>query len=181
MEWGDPEVFAPLAFIRDHYVLRYANPAETALEIGPGGGRWTRYLRGFGRLYVVDYHLEVLRELKRNFGLPSLTFIRNNGCDFPEVPDASIDFLFSFGCFVHLDRNLIESYLKNMGRILKPGANAVIHYSDKTKTLAQTNPGFSDNTPDLMRQMVVQSGFRVVEEDLTTLWHSSIIHFTKIG
>jgi hypothetical protein len=41
------------------------------------------------------------------------------------------------------------------------------------------NLSFSDNTPGRMRQMVVQSGFRVLEEDLTTMWHSSIIRFAK--
>jgi len=179
MEWGDPETVSPLAFIRDQYVLRYVNPEQAALEIGPGGGRWTRYLRDFHRLYVVDYHPELLQELKKNFNPPNMTFIQNNGADFPGIQDGSIDFLFSFGCFVHLDAQLIEAYLKNMERILKPSANVVIHYSDKTKILAQMNPAFSDNTPGRMRQMVVQSGFRVVEEDLTTMWHSSIIRFAK--
>jgi len=179
MEWGDPETIRPLTFIRDQYVLRYVNPDQAALEIGPGGGRWTRYLRDFHRLYVVDYHPELLQELKKNFNPPNMTFIQNNGADFPGIQDGSIDFLFSFGCFVHLDAQLIEAYLKNMERILKPSANVVIHYSDKTKILAQMNPAFSDNTPGRMRQMVVQSGFRVVEEDLTTMWHSSIIRFAK--
>jgi len=79
---------------------------------------------------------------------------------------------------VHLDKHLIEAYLKDMRSIVKPGADIVIQYSDKTKIMAQLNNGFSDNTPDKMRQMVLNAGYKILEEDLTTMWHSSIIHFT---
>jgi hypothetical protein len=178
LEWGDPEVFGPLKFVRDRYVLPYVDCQRTALEIGPGGGRWTRYLLGFHRLYVVDYHPELLQELKKNFNRSNMQFINNRGTDFPGIADDSIDFLFSFGCFVHLEAHLIEEYLKNMRRILRQSGNAVIQYSDKNKIVAQLNSAFSENTPDRMRRMVVDSGFRVVEEDLTTMSHSSIIRFT---
>ena len=65
-----------------------------------------------------------------------------------------------------------------MKPLTKPGANIVIQYSDKTKIMAQLNEGFADNTPDEMRNMVQNTGYRILEEDLTTLWHSSIIRFT---
>ncbi|MGB0103104.1 MAG: class I SAM-dependent methyltransferase [Candidatus Sulfotelmatobacter sp.] len=151
---------------------------QVAVEIGAGGGRWTKYLLEFRELYIVDYHAELLREVRKKFDRPNMKFIRNNGCDFPGIPKASVDFVFSFGCFVHLDASLIKEYLGNFKDILKPGGSALVHYSDKTKLMARVNPGFSDNTPTLMRQMVSDAGFRIVEEDLTTLWHSSIIRFT---
>jgi ubiquinone/menaquinone biosynthesis C-methylase UbiE len=179
LEWGDPEVFRPLKFVRDQYLLPYVNPQHTAVEIGPGGGRWTRYLLGFGQLYVVDYHAELLQELKKHFNRPNMQFVHNHGTDFPGIADDSIDFIFSFGCFVHLDAHLIEQYLKNMRRILKGTGNALIQYSDKTKIIAQTNRGFAENNPDRMRKMVMESGFRILEEDLTTMWHSSIIRFSR--
>jgi len=177
LQWGDPEVFPPLQFVRNRYVRPYVSPDHVALEIGPGGGRWTRYLLGFRQLNVIDCHAELLQELKRNFRRDNMRFIVNNGCDFPGVPRESIDFVFSFACFVHLDAPLIEAYLKNIASILKRGGNAVIHYSDKSKIMAQINPNFSDNTPERMRQMVSQAGFTILEEDLTTMWHSSIIRF----
>jgi SAM-dependent methyltransferase len=176
--WGDPETASPLMWVRDHWLLDYVRPDQTALEIGPGGGRWTRYLLGFKQVYAVDYHQELLDQLKKNFNKPNVTFVKNNGTDFPSVPDASIDFLFTFGVFVHLDNPIIEAYLENMKRILKPGANAVIQYSDKRKILAQRIEGFADNDPDRMRAMVEAAGFTIVEEDLHTMWHSSIIRFT---
>ncbi|BAP55940.1 type 11 methyltransferase [Thioploca ingrica] len=181
LEWGDPEVLEPLKFIRDRYVIPYVNAKHYAVEIGVGGGRWTRYMLGFNKLYAVDYHQELLDELKKNFNKPNMEFIKNNGTDFPKIQDCSIDYLFSFGTFVHLDTPLIKAYLNNMKRILKSGANVVIHYSDKTKIMAQTGylkDGFSQNTPDKMRQMVLDADYKILEEDLTTMWHSSIIRFT---
>jgi cyclopropane fatty-acyl-phospholipid synthase-like methyltransferase len=108
-----------------------------------------------------------------------MVFVVNHGTDFPGVPEGSIDFLFSFDCFVHLERDLIDAYLKNIWHVLKPGGNAVIHYSDKSKVYAQVNGSFSENTPEQMRQMVVGAGFRILEEDLTTMPHSSIVRFTR--
>lgn len=178
LEWGDPEIVQPLQFIRDRYVLPYVNAEQNAVEIGPGGGRWTRYMLGFKKLYVVDYHADLLKELRKNFKKKNMEFIKNNGTDFPGIKERSIDYLFSFGTFVHLEVSLIEAYLMNMRPILKPGANVVIHYADKTKIMAQLNESFSENTPEKMRKMVSGAGYRLCEQDLTTMWHSSIIRFT---
>src|ERR1700685_3792102 len=70
LEWGDPQNLPALRWVRDHYLLPYVNPDHTAIEIGPGGGRWTRYLLGFERLYGIDYHQDLLDELACNFRAP---------------------------------------------------------------------------------------------------------------
>jgi hypothetical protein len=177
MEWGDPESMPPLTYVRDHYLLPYVTPTTTAVEIGPGGGRWTRYLLGAERVYAVDFHQELLDELKSNYRPKHLSFVKNNGNDFPGLPVGSIDFVFSFGTFVHLDIDTIDLYLRNIKALLKPSSNVVIHYSDKSKPLGKSNVGFSQNDPDTMRALVTDHGFFVYEEDLTTLWHSAVIRF----
>jgi len=178
LEWGDPDLVEPLAFIRDRYLLPYVKANQCGVEIGPGGGRWTQYLLGFKKLYVIDYYPELLGEVKRNFSRPNVIFIKNNGSDFPGIEERSVDFLFSFGTFVHLEAYLIEEYLNNMRWILKPGANIVIHYSDKTKIMARINDGFAENTPEKMRSLVLNAGYKICEEDVTSMWHSSVIRFT---
>jgi phospholipid N-methyltransferase len=178
LQWGDPETVAPLRFVRDRYVLPYVNARHVAVEIGPGGGRWTRYLLTFRTLYVVDYYAELLAELRKHYNRPNQVFVKNNGSDFPGIATNTVDYLFAFGTFVHLEADVIAQYLTSMKAILKPGANVVIQYSDKTKVMAQHENAFSDNTPETMRRMVATAGYRVLEEDLTTLWHSSIIRFT---
>jgi hypothetical protein len=43
--------------------------------------------------------------------------------------------------------------------------------------MAQINSGFSENDPVRMRQMVEAVGYRIVQEDTTSLWHSSVMRF----
>lgn len=177
LQWGDPETQGPQVYIRDHFVLPYVKPDQVALEIGPGGGRWTRYLLGFKRLYLVDYHAELLQELRERLNKPNMEFIVNNGTDFPGVAQRSVDYVLSIACFVHLEVPLIAAYLKNIARILNPGGNVVISYADKTKIGGQINPTFADNTPARMREMVSKVGFRILEEEHTILWNSGVIRF----
>jgi hypothetical protein len=86
LQWGDPQAHPALGWVRDHYLLPYVNPDHSAVEIGPGGGRWTRYLLGFGQLCTVDYHQELLDELQRSYRAPHLSTLRNNGPTFQVSP-----------------------------------------------------------------------------------------------
>jgi cyclopropane fatty-acyl-phospholipid synthase-like methyltransferase len=134
-------------------------------------------LLGTRRVYAVDYHQELLDELRSNFRPRHLVFVKNNGDDFPGVPPASIDFIFSFGTFVHLDQDTIARYLVNMRGLLAPGGHVVIQYSDKSKPIARRSKAFSQNDPDTMRRLVASHGYEIQEEDTNTMWHSAVIRF----
>ena len=177
MEWGDPDRQESLRFVRDRFLLPYLTPDTTAVEIGAGGGRWTRYMLGVKRLYAVDYYQELLDELLTNFPSDVIVPVKNNGDDFPGIPGASIDFIFSFGTFVHLDIPIIDAYLRNIKPLLKPTSNVFIQYSDKRKPAAKRNKGFSDNDPERMRELVSSHGYRIYEEETKRLHHSSMIRF----
>ena len=179
LQWGDPEVSGPLKFIRDRYILPYIDFDHTAIEIGPGGGRWTRYLLSFRRLYAVDYHQELLDELQKSYKTPNLSIIKNSGADFPGISHNSVDFVFSFGVFVHLEQDIVRAYLQSLYTIVTNTANIVIQYSDKTKEAARQNLGFGNNTPSNMRHLVAQAGYTILEENVTALPHSSIMRFRK--
>jgi ubiquinone/menaquinone biosynthesis C-methylase UbiE len=175
LHWGDPNTHPLLRAIRDRFIAPYLSFESVACEIGPGGGRWTRYLLSFRELYLVDFHRELLDEFGRNFRAPHLHLIKNSGSDLPGIADRSVDFLFSFGVFVHLDMPIIEKYLSEIRRVLKEHGNAVIQYSDKRKLAAKKNHGFSDNDPDRMRTVVKASKLTILEEDTDTLPHSAVI------
>ncbi len=106
-----------------------------------------------------------------------IVFLKNDGDNFPNVPNESVDFVFSFGTFVHLDIDIIDRYLQNIKPLLKPESNVVLQYSDKTKPLAKMNRGFSENDPDQMRNLVQSHGYYIYEEDIKTMWHSSLVRF----
>ena len=117
------------------------------------------------------------RVLQSNIRSKNLTVVKNNGSDFPGVPNESVDFLFSFGAFVHFDVEIIDHYLRNIRTLLKSTSNVVIQYADKTKPLGQNNKGFSENDPDTMRRLVSSHRYFIYEEDVKTLWHSAVIRF----
>ena len=67
----------------------------------------------------------------------------------------SVDFVFSYGVFVHLEQDVIDAYLAEIHRVLRPDTGrALLQYSDKTKSAAKHSSGFSQNTPDDMRRLV---------------------------
>ena len=51
-----------------------------------------------------------------------------SGCDLEGVPDASIDAIWSFDVFVHINRSEFLSYAKEFARVLKPGAVGIIQH-----------------------------------------------------
>jgi SAM-dependent methyltransferase len=177
LHWGDPDVRPELRSVRDRWLLPYIDPGKTALEIGPGGGRWTRYMLPFKTIYAVDFYPELMAELRRNFPHPHIVEILNHGSDFPGVPEASVDFAFSFGTFVHIDCDIVESYLHNLKPVMRPDGQVVLQYPDKTKETARNNPGFAENDPRRMRAMVEGAGYVILEEDTHTLSHSAIMRF----
>ena len=175
-QWGDPEEVDCLSDVRDRFVLPHVSAHKTALEIGSGGGRWTQYLLGFGRLYCVDLNPEMFHYLLRRFGpRPHVGFCQTAGTDFPGIPTRSLDFVFSFGTLVHLDPPLIERYLANLSPLVRPGADVVLQYADKEKPLGASNAGFAQTTSAVMRGLLERSGYEVVEEDARTLPHSNVV------
>ena len=84
MKWGDPDILPPLRHIRDEFLLPYISPEKTVVEIGPGGGRWTRYLLGAKKLYAVDAYSELLDELRRNYDQDNMVFYPEQWCRFSQ-------------------------------------------------------------------------------------------------
>jgi len=176
-EWGNPNSSEMLMGVRDRFILPYLNRELTALEIGPGGGRWSQFLTSFRKLYLLDLNDCFFESLKIRYPGENVVCLRTNGSDIPGIQNGSLDFIFSFGAFVHIEPSDIECYLQNIKAKLAVGGVVVLHYSDKTKPLGLKESVFSYNTPDLMRSLVRHQGFSVTNEDLETLPHSSIIQF----
>jgi len=178
LQWGNPDERPDLVSVRDRFVWPFVHPDKVAVEIGPGGGRWTRYLLPCRILYVVDHYQELLDELRRNFRAPNMHFVRNSGTDFPGIERGSVDLVFSYGTFVHFDVAMIAAYLREIRKILKPGGDCVIQYADKSKPVGAATPSFPDCDPEQMASLVTECGFTIRDHDRTTLNNSGIIRFT---
>lgn len=174
-----PELYTVLK----HYIRPYVTPEATVLEIGPGGGRWTKYMLAARHLTLVELNAEFFDYLRRRFPdhLDKLRFYQTRDYELEGVAGASIDFVFTFGTFVHIDPDGIQGYLREIVRVLKPGGHATLQYADKTKTLAQQKPGFSDMTPAKMEDFVREFvDIRIVRHDTNLLIHSSVIVLHKV-
>lgn len=107
-------------------------PAGTIVEIAPGYGRWTHFLKNYcSRLIGVDLAENCVNACKERFSAyPQMTFFVNDGKLLPMIPDESVDFVYSFDSLVHVDTDVMESYLKEIARILKKDGAGFIHHAN---------------------------------------------------
>jgi SAM-dependent methyltransferase len=107
-------------------------PAGTALEIGPGFGRWTHWLRErCERLIAVDLSRSCIDACSERFrDDPRVECHANDGYRFAMVADGAIDFAFSFDSLVHAEEDVMRSYLGELGRVLAKDGVAFLHHSN---------------------------------------------------
>jgi len=112
--------------------IREFLPVGTILEIAPGFGRWTHYLKDYcNELCAVDKSSECVEACRKRFAPePHVRCYLNDGRSLSMIPDGSVDFVFSFDSFVHPDREIVEAYLRELGTKLKTGGKGFIHHSN---------------------------------------------------
>jgi len=98
--------------------------AMRMVEIGCGAGRMTKALANiFGEVHAVDISAEMIRIAgERLAGVNNVFFHHNSGIDLRELPSEQFDFALSFIVFQHIpSKDVIESYIGEVHRVLKPG------------------------------------------------------------
>lgn len=107
-------------------------PTGTILEIAPGYGRWTQYLQGLcERLVVVDLTEGCIDHCRKRFAdLGHVEYHVNDGRSLEMIEDGSIDFVFSFDSLVHVELDILDAYLAQLGAKLRPGGAGFIHHSN---------------------------------------------------
>jgi ubiquinone/menaquinone biosynthesis C-methylase UbiE len=107
-------------------------PGATILEIAPGFGRWTQYLKDYcDNLIVVDLTDKCIAACQQRFAdCSQITYHVNDGKSLEMVADESIDFVFSFDSLVHAEEDVIKAYLQQIALKLKPNGIGFIHHSN---------------------------------------------------
>jgi len=127
--WGGPEAqwFASV-YPRIHTFI----PAPRILEIAPGFGRWTQFLKNHcEHLTVVDLTAACIEACKKRFLAEShINYYVNDGKSLEMIPDKSVDFAFSFDSLVHVEADVIEAYLDQLARKLRANGVGFIHHSN---------------------------------------------------
>jgi len=130
-------------------------PAPTILEIAPGFGRWTQFLKDeCERLVLVDLSERCIESCRARFAAePSLEYHVNDGRSLEMVADGSVDLAFSFDSLVHAETDVIEAYVQQLARKLSPGGIGFIHHSNMG-----AYPGsaaLADRVPEALRRRLV--------------------------
>jgi SAM-dependent methyltransferase len=132
-EWTDEEFFrsgeqtVAEEILTDMINICQGKPAKQmrVLEIGCGAGRVTRALANlFGEVYAVDISGEMVARAREALkDKPNVHIFQNNGADLQVIPVGDFDFAFSTIVFQHIpSREIIENYVREVHRLLKPGA-----------------------------------------------------------
>ena len=136
------------------FLTPYLGPRVDVVEIGPGQGRWSQFIVENARtVALVDLSANCIEVCRRRFvdsDGPEMRFFVNDGTTIP-VGDASIDLVWSFGTFVHIELPEIDKYLAEIRRVLRPGGIFVIHHAGRTEQPRQ--PRFN-RTSDARESLV---------------------------
>ena len=103
-----------------------------ALEIGCGLGRVCAALaRRFDRVIGVDISAEMLHRARALVVDERVELVQGDGATLDGVGDASTDVVLSFTVFQHIpDDRIIGSYLREAGRVLRPGGILVFQWNN---------------------------------------------------
>jgi hypothetical protein len=167
-------------------------PTSTILEIAPGYGRWTQYLKDLcDHLIIVDLVEKCIEHCQARFADSSnIAYHVNDGKSLDMMTDGTVDFAFSFDSLVHADRSVIQAYITQLSRKLTQDGVAFIHHSNLgdytrwiewgqrvkvgrwalSRTVGVLDPRHhgraQDVTAALFRQYVEQAGMVCISQEL---------------
>jgi SAM-dependent methyltransferase len=108
-------------------------PGQVVIDIGCGLGRLTRPLaRTASRVIAIDVSSEMLTQARElNSSLTNVQWLHGDGESLRPVPDASVDVCVSHVVFRHIpDPAITLDYVREMGRVLRPGGFAAFEFSN---------------------------------------------------
>jgi len=154
-------------------MLKYIKKGSTVLEIGPGAGRWTEVLIPIcSRLLIADILEKCLLICKERFkAYSNIEYYHIEGGRLDFIPDDTVDYIWSYDVFVHINPTDTERYIIDFKRILKPGGFAIIHHSDTYLSEVDAKNSFrSYMDGKFFTHLVEKHGMRLVEQN-TSLPH----------
>jgi SAM-dependent methyltransferase len=140
-----------------------------ALEIAPGHGRITEYLKDCcTSLVLVDIAPNCIEHCKKRFAAEShIEYFVGDGRSLGFIADRSVDFVLSFDSLVHVDLDTMAAYLAEIERVLAPGGWAVLHHSNLAALPAETRRSGNSHlrAPDVSAALVAEiaSGLATLE------------------
>lgn len=162
-EWT-PDTEWKTGLIRD-FLEPNIPPRSTVLEIGPGAGRWTAVLQQrAAKLQVVDLSEKALDLCRTRFVFAdNIEYLLGDGHTIA-VRSSSVDAVWSFDVFVHINPLDARRYFVEVARILKPGGRAVVHHPGTHGFAWRKARWRSDLTAGMVRAFVRECGLDLITQ-----------------
>jgi len=191
-EWGNQAAFSRQDYglwkdsVVEWLIYPYLRGDSTVLELAPGHGRWSGYIaERVKRVFLVDISKSCINYCKQRLSqYANISYHVNDGLTLPQIGDGSVDFIWSYDSFVHMDEDAVDSYFREFARVLKIGAKAVIHHPGRRNfmlhlksmrrwgrvsndlynllSLGRVNDGWrSELSKELIRELAEKNGLRV--------------------
>lgn len=116
------------------YLPGLSAPNSRIVEIAPGHGRWTQFLLDHCKTFA-GYDLSetcvgyCANKFQDRVADGTAQFRLTDGQSLGEK-NGAVDLIFSFDSLVHAERNVMQAYLAEIGRCLKPGRCAFLQHSN---------------------------------------------------
>lgn len=137
-EWDDCARFSGVPYDRwkdqlaRTFIVPNIRPESTVLEIGPGHGRWSALIPHRvpkGTVHLVDLSPSCIEFCKKRLSeYTNIQYHVNDGRSLQPIADQSVDFVFSFDAFVHIEEQEVRAYAREFHRVMKPQSMGVIHH-----------------------------------------------------
>jgi SAM-dependent methyltransferase len=131
-ETGRQEIAEVFRFMERNAIAVAQRPA--ALDFGCGVGRITNALAArVDRIVGIDISREMIQRARRYF--PALTFHLNESDALGDFATGSVDLIYSNIVLQHLNGMLQAHYLREFGRLLRPGGLAIVQIPSRRPTV----------------------------------------------
>ncbi|HPP80633.1 MAG TPA: methyltransferase domain-containing protein, partial [Deltaproteobacteria bacterium] len=161
-------------------------PSGHILEIAPGFGRCTQYLvPECSELTLVDLTEKCIEACRKRFQAHShIRCFVNDGKSLDMLEDDSIDFAFSWDSLVHVEKDVMRSYLHELSAKLKPGGAAFLHHSNMGAFLDPTTGKLTvkndhwrgeDMSAKLFRDFCLEAGLKCVSQEILA-WGGDVLN-----
>jgi SAM-dependent methyltransferase len=128
-------------------------PDDEVLDIGCGVGRLTRvFAQRARKAYGLDVSSEMLKLAREhNAGIDNIEWLHGDGRSLSVLGDDTVDGCFSHVVFQHIpDPAITLDYIRDMGRVLRPGGWAVFQISMDPTVHQPPRPGPRERVMSLL-------------------------------
>ena len=155
------------------------------LELACGEGRNSQQIvNQASQLILMDVNEPNIKACKHRFqDYNHVQVIQNNGYNLQPLATNSVDSIFCYDAMVHFEMNIVESYLKDCYRVLKPNGKALFHHSNLTDYPGnhyKQNPHWRNfMSKEIFAHLAKRSGFEVLEQ-IVIDWGEGEEHYSNL-